>query len=146
MSRPAQSEAAIAAQERLAEPTEKPHSIRAHNRQTIQAPATTPLSFSALWDDPTLMQRIEEHIANGEFAEAVYRATGAVSVILDQLLGPHAAEGSATRAQLLGLDGHEYLELRRLGSRPASTLTQRDALFSLYLLIAAHIKQSRLSH
>jgi signal recognition particle receptor subunit beta len=140
------SEGGAARKQQISEPVEEYNSVRAHNRQTIQAPAATPLSFAALWDDPTLVQTIEEHIAGGDFAQAVYRATGAVSGILDHLLGPHAAEGSATRAQLLGLDGHEYLELRSLGSRPASTLTQRDALFALYVLIAAHIKQSRLSH
>ena len=115
-----------------------------NNALTIQAPATSPLSFAALWDDNSEITKIEEDIAGGYFAEAVYRATGQVSQVLDNLLGAHSPETSATRAQLLGLDGHEYLELRRLGSRPASTITQRDALFALYVLIAAHLKESRL--
>lgn len=115
-----------------------------NNALTIQAPAVSPLSFAALWEEDSLVRKIEEDISAGYFAEAVYRATGGVSTILDTLLGPHSPETSATRAQLLGLDGHEYLELRRLGSRPASTLTQREALFALYVLIAAHVKEQRL--
>ncbi len=128
-------------------PPEPATKARQNHAQTIQAPAPTPLSFSALWEDDEseLLSRVEEDIIAGYFAEAVYRAAGGVSDILDHLLGPHSAEGSATRAQLLGLNGHEYLELRRLGSRPASTITQRDALFALYVLISAHIKESRLA-
>lgn len=134
-------------EESLSEPTPAPDShdrVQKNNAPTIQAPATSPLSFAALWDNDAEIVRIEEDIAGGYFAEAVYRATGEVSKVLDNLLGSHGPETSATRAQLLGLDGHEYLELRRLGSRPASTITQHDALFALYVLIAAHFKESRL--
>lgn len=128
-------------------PPEPDSASQQNHAQTIQAPATLPLSFMALWEeeDAAAVKKVEEDIVAGYFAEAVYRAAGGVSEILDRLLGPHSAEGSATRAQLLGLNGHEYLELRRLGSRPASTITQRDALFALYMLVAAHIKESRLT-
>lgn len=115
-----------------------------HEVQTIQAPVASAYSFRALFSDSTLLQQVEQGIATGQFAEAVYRAAGGVSGILDDLLGPYGAEGSATRAQLLGLDGHEYLKLRRLCSRPAAALTQEDALFALYVLIAVRIKESRL--
>lgn len=111
---------------------------------TIQAPAASPLTFSALWDDESEIHAIEQSIATGHFAEAVYRCAGEVSGILDNILGPHSAEGSAVRAQLLGLDGHEYLQLRNMAGRPASTLTQLDALFSLYMLVSARIKEARL--
>lgn len=113
--------------------------------KTIQAPAAAPFSFSTLWDDPRLLQTIEADIATGHFAEAVHRAASGVSEILDGLLGPHVLEGTSTRAQLLGLDGREYLELRRLASRPASAITQNEALFALYLLIAARVKETRLA-
>lgn len=115
-----------------------------NDAKTIQAPAASPLTFSSLWKDGQLIRSIEQSIATGHFAEAVYRSAGGVSEILDLLLGPHSVEGSATRAQLLGVDGHEYLHLRRLASRPAASLTQNDALFALYLLIAVRIKESRL--
>jgi mutual gliding-motility protein MglA len=111
--------------------------------KTIQAPAVSPLTFAALWDDGREIREIEHCIATGHFAEAVYRSAGGVSLILDRMLGPHSTEGSGVRAQLLGLDGHEYLQLRRLASHPASTITQFDALFSFYVLIAARIKEAR---
>lgn len=112
--------------------------------KTIQAPAISPLTFAALWDDGSEIRTIEHSIAGGHFAEAVYRSAGGVSLILDRILGPHSAEGSGVRAQLLGLAGHEYLQLRRLASRPASTITQYDALFALYVLISARIKEMQL--
>jgi len=113
--------------------------------KTIQAPAASLFSFSTLWDEPLLVTTIEADISTGHFAEAVHRAASGVSDILDGLLGPHVVEGSGTRAQLLGIEGREYLELRRLASRPASTITQNEALFALYMLIAARVKAARLA-
>lgn len=118
---------------------------RANDALTIQAPATSPLTFSALWEDDAQILSIENAISTGHFAEAVYRSAGEVSAILDSLLGPHSAEGSAVRAQLLGLDGHEYLELRNMASRPATTITQVDALFALYMLVSARFKEARVA-
>lgn len=115
-----------------------------NDAKTIQAPAVSPLTFAALWDDGSEIRNIEHSIATGHFAEAVYRSAGGVSLILDRILGPHSAEGSGVRAQLLGLAGHEYLQLRRLASRPASTITQYDALFALYVLVSARIKEMQL--
>ena len=115
----------------------------ASDAKTIQAPAISPLTFAALWDDGREIREIEQCIATGHFAEAVYRSAGGVSLILDRMLGPHSTEGSGVRAQLLGLNGHEYLQLGRLASHPASTITQFDALFSFYVLIAARIKEAR---
>lgn len=115
-----------------------------NDAKTIQAPAISPLTFAALWEDGSEIRNIEHSIATGHFAEAVYRSAGGVSLILDRILGPHSAEGSGVRAQLLGLAGHEYLQLRRLASRPASTITQYDALFALYVLISARIKEMQL--
>lgn len=111
--------------------------------QTIVAPAASPMSFSALFRDGGQVMQVEAEIAQGNFAEAVHRSASVVSEILEGLLGPNDPEGSATRALLLGLDGQEYLELRRLAGRPPSLITQNDALFALYLLIAARIKQAR---
>jgi signal recognition particle receptor subunit beta len=111
--------------------------------QTIVAPAESPMSFSALFRDGTQVLEVERDIARGNFAEAVHRAASQVSEVLESLLGPNDPEGYATRALLLGLDGQEYLELRRLAGRPPSLITQNDALFALYLLVAARIKQLR---
>lgn len=123
-----------------------PESSRPPSRdiKTIQAPAAALFSFSTLWDQPLLVTTIEADISTGHFAEAVHRAASGVSDILDGLLGPHVVEGSGTRAQLLGIEGREYLELRRLAGRPASTITQNEALFALYVLITARVKAARL--
>lgn len=111
--------------------------------QTIVAPAVSPMSFSALFRDAGPVMQVEREIAQGNFAEAVHRSASLVSEVLEGLLGPNDPAGYATRALLLGLDGQEYLELRRLAGRPPSLITQNDALFALYLLVAARIKQSR---
>jgi signal recognition particle receptor subunit beta len=111
--------------------------------QTIVAPASSPMSFSALFRDAGPVMQVEREIGQGNFAEAVHRAASLVSEVLEGLLGPNDTEGYATRALLLGLDGQEYLELRRLAGRPPSLITQNDALFALYLLVAARIKQAR---
>jgi mutual gliding-motility protein MglA len=111
--------------------------------QTIVAPASSPMSFSALFRDPNPVMQVEHEIGQGNFAEAVHRAASLVSELLEGLLGPNDPEGYATRALLLGLDGQEYLELRRLAGRPPSLITQNDALFALHLLVAARIKQAR---
>lgn len=116
----------------------------ARDFRTVQAPAALPLSFGSLWENSRQAVTIEREISTGHYAEAVHRAAAGVSEILDRLLGPHDPEGSGTRAQLLGLDGREYLELRRLASRPAATITQTDALFAYYVLIAARLKQTRM--
>lgn len=128
----------------LATSTRFTQEVASEEGTTIQAPATLPYSFASFFPNPTLIHQVELSIAKGQFAEAVYRAGGGVSIILDNLLGPYGAEGSATRAQLLGLDGHEYLKLRRLCSQPAAVLTEEDALFALYVLIAVRVKESRL--
>jgi len=111
--------------------------------QTIAAPAVSPMSFSGLFRESGPVAQVEREIAQGNFAEAVHRAASLVSELLEGLLGPNDPAGYATRALLLGLDGQEYLELRRLAGRPPTLITQNDALFALYLLVAARIKQSR---
>lgn len=47
------------------------------------------------------------------------------------------------KALLLGLDGREYLRLSRLAASPEQSITHEDALFSLYVLVAAQLKQQR---
>ena len=51
--------------------------------------------------------------------------------------------GSAwSKAVLLGLTGREFLRLSRIASAPGETVTKADALFALYLLVAARVKAS----
>ena len=45
-----------------------------------------------------------------------------------------------SRALLIGLDGREYLRLRRAVALPVGTAGELDALFALYLLVAATVK------
>ena len=49
-----------------------------------------------------------------------------------------------TRALMLGLDGREYLRLCRLASAPDAAVSEVDAFFGLYMLVAARIKSQGL--
>jgi hypothetical protein len=51
---------------------------------------------------------------------------------------------SSARAALLGLDGREFLRLGRLAQKPDAGVTEQDALFALYLLVAASVKAERI--
>jgi hypothetical protein len=69
----------------------------------------------------------------------------AAEAIAGILAGFPVEEGSpAARASLLGLDGREYLRLSRLAARPDQAATEKDALFALYLLVAALLKTGRI--
>ena len=46
------------------------------------------------------------------------------------------------KAGLLGLDGREYLRFCRLVLLPESAVSEKDALFALYMLISAKLKAS----
>lgn len=118
---------------------------RHRNPLTVRAPAAQDFSFAPLFDDPSSMLAIENAIAEGAYAEAVYRAASAVSEVLDAVLGPYGGEGYGARALLLGLDGREYLELRKVASRAASAVTQNDALFAVYFLLAVRFRERRLT-
>lgn len=76
------------------------------------------------------------------YGEAVRSAAHAISELLAAL--PVEEGAAAARASLLGLDGREYLRLSRLAARPDAALTERDALFALYLLVAALLKAERI--
>ena len=43
-------------------------------------------------------------------------------------------------AASLGLDERELLTLSRIAARPDAAVTERDALFALYVLVAAKVK------
>jgi len=76
------------------------------------------------------------------FAVAVRAAAEAVADLLDAL--PVADARGAARAALLGLDGREFLRLGRLAQKPDAAVTEQDALFALYVLVAALVKAERL--
>ncbi|HSN92866.1 MAG TPA: GTPase [Anaeromyxobacteraceae bacterium] len=102
-----------------------------------------PLSFARLFEDRARAVETTEHaIAERMYGEAVRSAAHAISELLAAL--PVEEGAAAARASLLGLDGREYLRLSRLAARPDAALTERDALFALYLLVAALLKAERI--
>ncbi len=84
---------------------------------------------------------VEFAIRERAYGVAVRSAAAAVAEILGQL---PSDDSPAARAALLGLDGREYLRLCRLAGRPDSTLAEADALFALYVLVAARVKAERI--
>jgi signal recognition particle receptor subunit beta len=72
------------------------------------------------------------------FGKAVRRAAEALAEVLAELPVPEASR--STRALLLGLDGRDYLRLRRLAAAPEAAATERDALLALHLLVSAMLR------
>lgn len=102
------------------------------------------VSFAALWPpSESDVVDVERAIANGDPSTAVREAARALARLLDALPGPNTEEGPMAKALLLGLDGREYLRLSRLATSPEQSITHEDALFSLYVLLAAQVKQQR---
>jgi signal recognition particle receptor subunit beta len=101
------------------------------------------LSFARLFPDSgTDVANVEQAIRDRVYGMAVRDATRAVADLLHSL-SVSDPEPTA-RAALLGLDGKEYLRLCRLAGRPDASLTEQDALFALYLLVAARVKAERI--
>ena len=110
-------------------------------------PVPTPaFSFAALWSDTpnAPVRAAEEHLSARRYSAAVGAAAEALAALLDSLPGVPGSDGPLARAALLGLDGREYLRLCRLASAPAAAITRQDALFGLYLLVSARVKQQTL--
>ncbi|MDQ3031230.1 MAG: GTPase [Myxococcota bacterium] len=100
------------------------------------------LSFTPLWDgaDTHPIVEIEDAIRQGANHAAVERAGAALARLLESLPGTLANESPMAKAALLGLDGREYLRFCRLVTMPESVITDRDALFALYMLVSAKLK------
>jgi hypothetical protein len=84
----------------------------------------------------------EQALRERTWAAAVRVAARAVTELLTAL--PVEDTRSSARAALLGLDGREYLRLGRLAQKPDAGVTEQDALFALYLLVAASVKAERI--
>jgi signal recognition particle receptor subunit beta len=102
-----------------------------------------PLSFARLFEPGAEAVEAAEHaIRERTYGVAVRAVASAIAGVLEGLAVDERAP--AARAALLGLDGHEYLRLCRLAARPDAAVTERDALFALYLLVAALLKAERI--
>jgi signal recognition particle receptor subunit beta len=100
------------------------------------------LSFARLFPGQgTAVAEVELEIRERRFGPAVRRASEAVRDLLAAL--PIEEKTAAARAALLGLDGREFLRLGRLAARPDEAAEQ-DALFALYVLVAAMVKAERI--
>jgi signal recognition particle receptor subunit beta len=101
-----------------------------------------PLSFARLFPGrETAIAAVETAIRERTHGEAVRIVAHAIAEILDALSANET--GTAARASLLGLDGHEYLRLCRIAAKPDAAVTEPEALFALYLLVAALVKAER---
>jgi signal recognition particle receptor subunit beta len=101
------------------------------------------LSFARLFPaNAAAIGAAESAIRERTFGVAVRAAAQAVASLLASL--PVDDNRSAARAALLGLDGREFLRLGRLAQKPDATVTEQDALFALYVLVAALVKAERL--
>jgi signal recognition particle receptor subunit beta len=116
----------------------------------IRRPAPAPtvslpehdLSFAPLWEgvDAVAVVEIEDAIRQGAHKRALELAAKALAGLLESLPGTLGSESPMAKAALLGLDGREYLRFCRLVTLPERAVTERDALFGLYMLVSAKLK------
>ncbi len=101
------------------------------------------LSFARLFPESGAeLAEVEAGIRERTYGAAVRAAAHAVAALLESLPVHDAAP--TARAALLGLDGREYLRLCRLAGKPEVGVTEQDALFALYMLVAARVKAEKL--
>jgi mutual gliding-motility protein MglA len=119
---------------------------RAGERQEPSlVPTARLVSFAPLWKgrDATVVTTVEEAIAEGDHSQAVRLAAAGLADILALVPGP-SGEGVFAKVGLLGLDGRDYLRLCRLAAAPDAVLGVEEALFSLHVLVGAHLKATSL--
>ena len=85
---------------------------------------------------------VERALRDRAWATALRVAERTVNEILAAL--PVEDTRSSARASLLGIDGREFLRLGRLAQKKDAAVTEGDALFALYLLVAASVKAERI--
>lgn len=100
------------------------------------------ISFAPLWPEgeSVTVSVVESAIASGDYALAVTTAAEMLAEVLEGIPGIPQENGPLARAMVLGVDGREYLKLCRMASAPGETLTVKDALFALYMLVGAQLK------
>ena len=123
-----------------------------HPEMAIMTPVPPPIveplesdagvSFCALWEgrDNVGIAAVEAAIRERLFKRALELSAAALAELLASLPADVGADSPVSRALLLGLDGREYLRLARLVSLPEHAVTEQDALFGLYVLVAARVK------
>lgn len=131
------STAPIAKPQRTPSPASQPVPMKSE-----QPRANGVLSFAGLWPEPERapVHAVERCLFNGDFAGAALSANRTLALLLGTLPGPEGDVGPSAKAALLGLDGREYLHLCRLATKPRESITEADALFALYMVIATQIK------
>ncbi|ABS25409.1 ATP/GTP-binding protein [Anaeromyxobacter sp. Fw109-5] len=102
--------------------------------------ALVPLSFARLFPgDGDAISATEHALRERTYGEAARLAAEGVAAVLARV---PAEEGRAAAAGL-GLASSEILRLSRIAAKPDAAVTERDALFALYLLVAAKVKAER---
>ncbi len=97
--------------------------------------ALAPVSFARLFPGEGAAIAATEHaLRERTYGEAARIAADGVAAVLARV---PAEDGRAAR---LGLDPHELLRLARIAAMPDAAVTERDALFALYVLVAAKVK------
>jgi signal recognition particle receptor subunit beta len=118
-------------------------SAAAEQERGSDAAALVGLSFTRLFPaHAAAIGAAEAALRERTYGLAVRAAAQAVADLLAGL--PVDDARTAARAALLGLDGREFLRLGRLAQKPDATVTEQDALFALYVLVAAMVKAERL--
>jgi signal recognition particle receptor subunit beta len=101
--------------------------------------ALVPVSFARLFPgDAITVAAVEHAVRHRTFGEAARIAAEAVAAVLSRV---PADTGRA--AATLGLDDRELLALSQVAAKPDAAVTERDALFALYVLVAAKVKAER---
>ncbi|UJR86009.1 GTP-binding protein [Sandaracinus amylolyticus] len=114
-------------------------------KTAVPPPIASPdvgISFAPLWEgaDTATVVEIEDAIRQGSHKHALELSARALARLLESLPGTLANESPMAKAGLLGLDGREYLRFCRLVLMPESAVSDKDALFALYMLISAKLK------
>jgi signal recognition particle receptor subunit beta len=101
------------------------------------------LSFARMFPERSpLLAEVELAIRERTYGVAVRAAAGALAEVLAAL--PTDERSGSARATLLGLDGQEYLRLGRLAQKADAGLTEADAYYALYVLVAGLVKAARI--
>jgi signal recognition particle receptor subunit beta len=100
------------------------------------------LSFARLFlGRAASISDVEQAIRERTYGTAIRAAARGVAAVLARLDADDPRPEA--RAALLGLDGKELLRLGRAAAKPDAAVGEADALFALYVLVAAMVKAER---